>query len=326
MKCETAQQNMIFAGYGELHDEQIDGLEEHLASCENCRAELESLRSLQESLALNPMVEPSPNLLAQSRMRLDDELDLMPAHGFLTHLRGLFFGSLANIRSSPALTVLLVGVGFFAGYFTLGYQNRHAPKQLVVTRLTNEANSTIANVSGIVQTPDSEIVQVSYNRIVPETIQGSLDQPEIRRLLMKGSMDATTNGVRESSVSLLAHECRVGHRCVAGPVGPDGEDGEGIRTSLLVSLRYDKNPVDRMAALQGLEPYIAQDKRVRNAVLEVLMHDPDLKVRAAGLHLLPPVESDSSVRQVLRRLSTEDDNPYIRTASFQALQGSGDFQ
>ena len=27
MKCEIAQQNMIFAGYGELHDEQIDGLE-----------------------------------------------------------------------------------------------------------------------------------------------------------------------------------------------------------------------------------------------------------------------------------------------------------
>ena len=37
MKCEIAQQNMIFAGYGELHDEQIDGLEEHLAGCEACR-------------------------------------------------------------------------------------------------------------------------------------------------------------------------------------------------------------------------------------------------------------------------------------------------
>ena len=65
MKCETAQQNMIFAAYGELHDEQIDGLEEHLAGCPACRAELEALRSMEETLALHPMVEPSPNLLAQ---------------------------------------------------------------------------------------------------------------------------------------------------------------------------------------------------------------------------------------------------------------------
>ncbi len=326
MKCETAQQNMIFAGYGELHDEQIDGLEEHLASCEACRNELEALRELQESLALNPMLEPSPNLLAQSRMRLDEELDLIPAHGFLTHMRSLFFGSLANIRNSPALTVLLVGVGFFGGYFTLKYQDGHAPKPPAVTHFINEANSTIANVSGIVQTPDSEIVQVHYNRIVPETMQGSLDQPEIRKLLMMGSMDGTTSGIRESSVSLIAKECRAGHRCAAAQQGQDPADGADLRTSLLVSLRYDKNAADRVTALQGLEPYIAQDKRVRDAVLEVLMHDPDLKVRSAGLHLLPPVESDSSVRQVLRRLSTEDENPYIRTASFQALQSSGDFQ
>ena len=81
-----------------------------------------------------------------------------------------------------------------------------------------------------------------------------------------------------------------------------------------------------MKALEGLEPYVAQDRRVRDAVLEMLIHDPDLKVRFAGLGLLPPVESDSSVRQVLRRLSTEDENPYIRTASFRALQSSGDFQ
>ena len=35
----------------------------------------------------------------------------------------------------------------------------------------------IANVTGIVQTPNSELVQVNYNRVVPETIEGSLDEP-----------------------------------------------------------------------------------------------------------------------------------------------------
>lgn len=320
MKCETAQQNMIFAGYGELHDDQIDGLEEHLAGCEACRFELEALKELQETLALNPMLEPSPNLLAQSRMNLDEELDLIPAHGFLTHLRGLFFGSMANVRNSPALTLLLIGLGFFAGYYTLQYQIAHKPNPPRVAYFQNEANSTIANISGIVQTPDSELVQVSYNRIVPQTIQGSLDDPEIRRLLTMGSMDDSVGGVRERSVSLLVSECVAQHSCVLG------EDGTGIRSALLVSLRYDKNPADRLKALEGLQPYIAQDKRVRDAVLDLMMHDPNPNVRQAGFHLLPPVQSDSSVRKVLRTLSTQDENPYIRTASFQALQTSGDIQ
>ena len=320
MKCETAQQNMIFAAYGELHDEQIDGLEEHLAGCPACRAELEALRSMEETLALHPMIEPSPNLLAQSRMRLDEELDMIPAHGLLTRIRGLFFGSLANIQGSPALTLLLVGVGFFGGYFTYRYQAVTAPHPSGALRITKETDSTIANISGIIRTPDSEIVQVRYNRIVPETIQGSLDEPEIRSLLMKGSQDGTTNDVREDSVGLLSRECKAGHRC------PAETDGKGIRQALLVALRFDKDPEVRLRALDGLQPYIAQDKHVRDAVLECLMHDPNASVRAASVSVLPPVQADSSVRKVLRTVSAEDANPYIRTASYNVLQSSGDIE
>jgi hypothetical protein len=327
MKCEIAQRNMIFAGYGELHDEEIDGLEEHLAGCPVCRQELEALRELQESLALHPMLEPSPNLLAQSRMRLDEELDLIPAHGFATRVRGLFFGSLANIQTSPALTVLLVGIGFFGGYFTLRYQIAHQPPQAVPNtsiRITKETDATIANISGVIRTPDSEIVQVNYNRIVPETMEGSLDDPEIRKLLMMGSMDGSSGGasdrVQETSVAALVDECKAGHRCQAE------SDGKGIRGALLFVLRYDKNPAVRLKALEGLQPYIAQDKRVRDTVLESLMHDPNASVRAASVGLLPPVQADSSVRQVLRTLSKQDANPYIRTASWNVLQSSSDLQ
>ena len=42
--------------------------------------------------------------------------------------------------------------------------------------------------------------------------------------------------------------------------------------------------------------------------------------------MLEPVQSDTSVRQVLRTVSTMDENPYIRTVSTQALQGSSSIQ
>jgi hypothetical protein len=321
MKCDVAQQNMILAGYGELHDEQMDGLEEHLTQCEACRQELNALKAMEAALAFHPMLEPSPNLVAQARMKLDEELDLIPPHGFFTQARSLFFGALANIQSAPALTTLLLGLGFLGGNFTHRFQVAHTAKSPQPVILTDPAKGVIANVSGIVQTPNSEIIQVKYDRVVPETVEGSLDDPEIRKLLMMGLTAGTTSGVRENSVSLLASECKAGHRCT-----PSSENGDGIRSALLVSLRYDKSPAVRLKALTGLEPYVGEDQRVRDAILESLMHDSNAQVRSAAIGLLQPVQSDSSVRQVLRTVSTQDESPYIRTASYQALQGAGDIQ
>jgi hypothetical protein len=172
-------------------------------------------------------------------------------------------------------------------------------------------------VTGIVQTPNSELVQVSYNRVVPERMEGSLDDPEVRKLLMLGMNAGATDVVRTHSVSLLANECKVGHEC---------NGNEGIRHALLVALHYDKDAGVRLAALNGLEQYVGQDQRVRDGVAESLMSDPDAEIRKTAIAMLGPVRSDSSVRQVLRTASTADANPYIRTASYEALQGAGDIQ
>ncbi len=320
MKCDRSQQSIVLAVYGELPDELGGSLERHLAECEECRRELHAMQALDEGLALYPMLEPSPNLLAQSRMRLDEALDQIPPHGFVTRLRCNFYKWMGHVQGAPALTTLLLGVGFLAGNFTYRYQVTHAPKERAVVTMSNSTEGSIANVTGIVQTPNSELVQVKYNRVVPETIEGSLDNKEIRQLLLVGMTQGGNTNVRESSVNLLSNECKVGHACAAE------RDGKGIRGALLVSLRYDKNAGVRMKALEGLEPYVGQDQRVRDAILEALMHDKNAGVRTAAVSLLAPVQSDSSVRQVLRTVSTQDESPYIRNASFQALQGSADIQ
>ena len=320
MKCEKAQQNIVLVTYGELPDEDVASLEQHLAECEACNRELKALLAMHEALAYQPPVEPSPNLVAQSRMRLDEELDTMPPHGLFTRLRSNLWGWLGHVQSAPALMTLVLGIGFLGGNFAYRYQVAHEPKLPPPIIVSNPTNGVISNVSGIVQTPNTEIVQVSYNRVIPETMQGSLDDPAIRQLLLIGTKPAAPNGVRTDSVSLLASECLSGHECV-------GEaDGSGIRNALLVSLRYDKNPGVRLKALEGLEPYVAQDQRVRDAVLEALMHDSNAAVRTRAVSLLAPVESDSSVRQVMRTVSTTDENPYIRTVSTQALQGTAAIQ
>lgn len=282
------------------------------------------MRTMQELLALNPMLEPSPNLLAHARMKLDEELDLIPPHGFVTRLRSLFFGALANVQGAPALTTLLVGVGFLGGNLTYRYQVAHAPQAPRPVILMDPTNGVVANVSGIVATPNSEIVQVKYNRVVPETIEGSLDSPEIRDLLVRATTAGATQDIRSNSIQLIANECAAGHRCTPG--NGNELDGKAMRNALLVALRSDNNAAVRMSAMQGLAKYVGQDQRVRDAVLETLMRDQSSTVRSAAIGLLQPVQADSSVRQVLRTVSTRDESPYIRTASYQALQGAGDIQ
>ncbi len=323
MRCEDAQNSMVLAQYGELPDEAQLPLEQHLNHCADCRREWNSYQALHESLALDPVVEPSPNLLAASRMRLNEALDAMPARSVGQRLWGNTFRWFGYVQGAPALTVLLVGLGFLGGNTYTHYQVAHERQLPRPVILSHPSQGTVASVSGIVQTPNSDLVQVNYNRLVPETVQGSLDDPEIRKLLMLGTQLASTSQAHVDSVALLADECRIGHACSGDDSGSSTNE---VRSALLARLRYDKSPVVRLKALAGLQPYIAQDENVRDAVLETLMHDRSADVRTEAVSMLSPVGADSSVRQALRTVSAEDTNPAIRTASFQALQSASDIE
>jgi hypothetical protein len=321
MKCENAQQNIILAQYGELPDELQFALEQHLTLCEECRREWNATLALQEELASAPLMEPSPNLLAASRMRLDEALDAMPERSVGQRFWGNAFRWVGFMQGAPALTTLLVGVGFIGGNFVARYQAASVAKLPTPVIVTSPSGGSVASVSGIVQTPNPGIVQVKYNRLVPETMQGSLDDPQIRQLLMLGTQLAENNEVHAQSVSLMADECRMTHGCSS-----TAEGANVLRTALLTELRYDANPVVRIKALNGLQPYVAEDQQVRDAVLDALMRDKSADVRSQAISMLQPVQADSSVRQVLRTVSSQDVNPAIRNASFQVLRGAADIE
>lgn len=321
MKCDMAHESMVLASYGELPDDQAILLERHLLDCDDCRQELADVKAMFASLETRPAPEVDANFLAQSRMRLDEALDQIPSHSFSAQLRTNFFRWIGAIQGAPALATLLLGVGFLGGNYVHRWQDEHAAKVIPAVLLSDSTNSTIANISGIVQTSNPDVVQVLYNRLVPESMEGSPNDPQIRKLLVLGLKAAEKNGVRTDSASVLATGCRSGQGCKG-----DSDDSKAVRTALMVSLRTDKSADVRLKALDGLESYVQTDRHVRDAVLETLMHDRDSQVRSAAIGLLLPVQADSSVRQVLRTVSTTDDNPHIRTASYEALQGEDSIQ
>ena len=316
MNCELAHERIVTAAYGELSDEHTHELERHMAGCGECHREQEELLALKLLAGAHPVREPGANLVARSRMRLEEALDALPPRRWYDRVSQRMMNNFASVQAAPIAACLLLVAGAGAG--SLGgfefAQNRAAQTAQTVQAIADKAQdpggpAEIANISSIVRQPNSQMVEVRYNQVVPQRIQGSLNDPAIRQLLMLASEDSASAGVRDDSVGLLADECRAGHSCQA----------TGIRDALMVALRYDKNAGVRQKALEGLEPYVAQDVRVRDAVLEALMNDSDARIRTAAINILLPVEGDTSVRQVLHTVANSDHNPEIRTVSRQAL-------
>jgi len=318
MNCELAHERIVTAAYGELPDEQIHELERHMTACPDCHSDREQLMALKLLADAHPVMEPPANLVARSRLRLEEALDRLPPKRWYERLTQRMTNNFASIQAAPIAACLLLVVGGGAG--TLGsyeyMQTRAAHAALAgqvgqasPAKVDPEATAEIASISSIVRQPNSEIVDVSYNQVVPEHMQGSLDDPKIRELLMVASQNSTSSNVRDDSVGLLAAECRAGHSCTAA----------GIRDVLMVALRYDKNAGVRLKALDGLQPYVAEDTRVRDAVLEALLNDQDPRVRSEAVNIIEPVEADTSVRQVLHTVANFDQNRHIRTVSREVL-------
>ena len=320
MNCELAHERIVTAAYGELPDEQIHELERHMAGCPECQTERDQLLALKVFADAHPVQEPAPNLVARSRQRLTEALDALPAKRWYERLSQRMTNNFAMIQAAPAAACLLlvagIGAGSLGGYEYAQNRAAHLAAMPIASSTQNLngqapiAQAEIANISSIVREPNSEMVEVRYNQVVPQRMEGSLDDPAIRQLLMLASENSASAGVRDDSVGLLAAECRAGHSCQAA----------GIRDALMVALRYDKNAGVRQKAREGLEPYVAQDVRVRDAVLEALLNDSDARIRTAAVSILEPVEGDTSVRQVLHTVANSDQSPQIRTVSRQVLR------
>ncbi|MGA7243886.1 MAG: HEAT repeat domain-containing protein [Terracidiphilus sp.] len=328
MNCELAHERIVLAAYGELPDEQAHELDRHLAGCSECSVERQQLLALKTLATAHPVVEPHPNFVARSRMRLEEALDALPPKSWYERFGQRILNNFSNLQAAPVAALLLLiagaGAGTLGGYEYAQARAAHAAGRVPVVVAANAelaqpiaaAPAEVANISSIVRHPNSEIVDVTYSQLVPQHIEGSLDDPAIRQLLMLASQNASSQGVRDDSVGLLAAECRAGHAC----------QGEGIRDALMVALRYDKSEAVRLKALEGLQLYVAQDMRVRDAVLEALLNDSDARIRSAAISELEPVAADTGVRQVLSTVANSDHNPHIRTVSREALSRAPVFQ
>src|ERR1039458_1159837 len=86
MKCEWVRENIVLQVYGELADDARHELEQHVARCADCAAELKAEQDFHALLAQDRAADPSPNLVTVSRMRLQEALETAKQGSFWSRL------------------------------------------------------------------------------------------------------------------------------------------------------------------------------------------------------------------------------------------------
>jgi HEAT repeats/Putative zinc-finger len=297
MKCEWVRENITLHVYGELADDARHELEQHVARCADCAAELKAEQEFHALLAQDRAAEPTPNLLAASRMRLQEALETAEQGGFWRRVAFDPANWLRQVRFSPALASAILILGFAGGVGTAYKVLTHPPQSAATGATPAPAEASITGIRSVTQDPGTNQIDIKYDTVSTLETQGSLNDQRIQQLLLFAARNNYNSGVRMDSVDLLTQK----------------PDVSQVREALVYALRYDTNPGVRLKALDGLGSFVKDDVRVRDVVLEALVNDSNPGVRTEALHLIEPVKADGSVRGVLMTLAAKDQSQYIKS-------------
>jgi hypothetical protein len=301
MKCEWVRENIVLHVYGELADDARYELEQHVVRCPDCAAELKAEQEFHALLSQDRAEDPTPNLLASSRMHLQEALETAQQGSFWSRLAFDPANWLRQVKFSPALASVILILGFAGGVGATYkiYGTHTAPIAGGVINPDTNQNPTPASIAGVdsvTPIPGTDQVTIKYNTVTTQQTQGSLNDQQIQQLLLYAARN-NNSGVRVDSVGLLAQR----------------SSDQQVRDALIYALQNDTNPGVRLKSLDALGNYVKTDTNVRDAVLRALLNDENSGVRIEALRLIEPVKADGSVRGVLMALASKDSSQYIKS-------------
>ncbi len=294
MNCESVKKNAALFLYGELTIEEEQAFQDHIETCADCGREFETEKRVQAALSRNE-VAVDPALLARSRrdlaLRLENARTRRAGLGeWLRRLSDLRIAALAK----PAAALALVALGFFGARFT---ESKPAQPQLV----SSAAEPGVLRVRYLEPRPSGQ-VQLVVDETRQRTISGSVNDDQIRRLLMAAARESSDAGLRAESMDVLKAQRTAGE----------------LRPVLLYALQHDANPGVRLKALDALKPY-GGEADVRAVLTQVLLTDDNPGVRAQAIDLL--VEHKGRMTAgVLQEVVQKENNSYVRLRCQRALE------
>ena len=150
-----------------------------------------------------------------------------------------------QVRFSPALASVLLLVGFGSGLGTMYSALGHGKTG---TNSTTPVESSIGGITSIEHKPNSNDVKIQYQRVVPDSVEGSISDPKIQELLTFTARSNFANaGARIDAVNLLTGKPTI--------LRFAKHSDPRVREALAYALRYDSNPGVRLKALDRVEEF-----------------------------------------------------------------------
>jgi len=301
MSCDAFSGKLILLVYGELDGAERVSIETHVASCTACRVVLAEEHRLHAMLATREPVEPGDDLLARCRddlstalRRAEDPVGLQAVRRFAGRSGG-GRGWWLFPQPSPALAAALLVIGFLSGWLIMG---REPLSQARSTLPSATAGKMTTDLHSVQVDPEGEQVSLTYDTRTRGSLQGKVEDPAIRRLLADTVRESSNAGLRLDAIGLL-----------------EGQAADAdVRQALVKALRDDRNAGARLKALAALDPQASTDREVREAMTDALLRDDNLGVRVRAIDALART-GDPQLAPLMRRLSRDDSEPYIRLRS-----------
>ncbi|HKW57676.1 MAG TPA: HEAT repeat domain-containing protein [Candidatus Acidoferrum sp.] len=349
LACKGIASLLVFYACGETNAQETAQIEEHLAVCPDCSAQLAEERalhaSLMEALQAAEQSDAAGILLSQCRSELAEALDDLSAPALREPrlrvswlrrwmiLRPVWSGAFLVLFGAAVGTQLLP---WYSAHFASS-SDAQTVSVSASAKLTDEQLSKMA-VAGINIVPPSEgapgTLQVHMRTEQPFVLSGSVDDPDLRRVLtyVVENGDQTDPGVRLDCLDALRTQIA----------------DQDVRRALLYAASKDQNPAVRMKALEALRDTNV-DQSMREVLIGALEHDANPGVRVEAVNILvhslepgapgtlpsqglvaPPALADQpldpSLEQVVRtlhELERNDPNRYVRLRSAAALRQIG---
>ncbi len=317
MTCQEIDQSLALYAYGELGAAEREAVEDHLASCERCRQAIAELQGLQSLLAEYPPAEPAPDLLVRSRLKLEEALDREQ-----TSWRALvrsWFG-VATAHPARVMTALtLVAFGFSVGWLVRPRVGATPAAPVEAQPNTAAAaagmmggtlgGARISSISQVTPDPETGQLHITLDAEKRMTLEGSLDDPQVRQVLIYTLKNYDNPGIRLDTLSAI---------------GKTGSD-PAVRDAMLYALVHDSNAGVRLQALHtAARSKWAPD--VAQALEQAAENDSNAGVRGAAIDALVQrvsTDHDQDLVPALERLAAEDSDRYVRLKSENALQQMG---
>lgn len=286
--------------YNELDPEKEKLFEDHIQSCKECEMEMKEFKKLFSEIDSESHSEISPELLKEARSELRGYLR---AQRNSQSVSNKIFSSIYTFISKPVgfaimgATILLVG-------FVIGYLIFKTPvAESLESYMPQLEKLKIQNINFVNSNTSDGQVEFTFETVKEDKIIGSVNDPDIQKILTYAIVNAQNPGTRLNSINVInAKQIQ-------------NSDNE-IKSALITVAKFDDNPGVRLEALRSLDQFTI-DKELKDALIYVLMNDTSSGIRIQAINSLANasqkgISFNPKDLNLLREKTELDKNNYVR--------------